>query len=199
MGTASELTAAVKRGFIYQGQRSAWQEHARGTPTRGFPAAAFISFIQNHDQVANSATGQRIHQLTSPARYRAMTALWLLSPQTPLLFQGQEFAASSPFLFFADFTGDMARPWPRGAPSSCRSFRTWRAKKRSKYWRIRAIRKFSSAASSISPSGKKIEPIYDLHIDLLKMRHEDPVLIRQSAEQLETAVLSADCLVVRLF
>jgi maltooligosyltrehalose trehalohydrolase len=103
LGTASELTAAVKRGFVYQGQRSAWQEHARGTPTRGFPAPAFISFIQNHDQVANSARGLRGHQLTSPGRWRAMTALLLLSPGTPMLFQGQEFSASSPFLYFADF------------------------------------------------------------------------------------------------
>src|SRR5437868_7054745 len=81
----------------------------RGTPTTGLPATAFVSFLQNHDQVANSATGERIHQLTSASRLRAMTALWLLAPQTPLFFQGQEFAASTPFLYFAKFTGDLGK------------------------------------------------------------------------------------------
>ena len=68
----------------------------------------FVVFIQNHDQIANSARGERIHRLTSPGRYRAMTALLLLMPGTPMLFQGQEFAASGPFLYFADQRGDVA-------------------------------------------------------------------------------------------
>ncbi len=85
-----------------------------GTPTTGLPATAFVNFIQNHDQISNSQTGQRIHELTSPGRYRAITALWLLAPQTPLFFQGQEFAASEPFLYFADYSGDMAKAVRRG-------------------------------------------------------------------------------------
>ena len=68
----------------------------RGTPALDLPPAAFVTFIQNHDQVANSGRGLRCHQLTSPGRYRAMTALLLLLPGTPMLFQGQEFAASTP-------------------------------------------------------------------------------------------------------
>jgi maltooligosyltrehalose trehalohydrolase len=74
----------------------------------------FINFIQNHDQNANSAMGRRPHQLTSPARYRAMTALLLLLPQTPMLFQGQEFLASTPFLYFADHNPDLAKLVRRG-------------------------------------------------------------------------------------
>src|SRR5204863_9864015 len=72
------------------------------------PPTAFVTFLQNHDQVANSARGLRGHQLTSPGRWRAMTALLLLSPGTPMLFQGQEFSASSPFLYFADFEEELA-------------------------------------------------------------------------------------------
>src|SRR5689334_7199158 len=68
-----------------------------------------VNFIQNHDQVANSARGQRIRQLTSPGMCRALTALTLLGPGTPMLFQGQEFASSSPFLFFADHEPDLAQ------------------------------------------------------------------------------------------
>ena len=80
-----------------------------------------MTFIQNHDQVANSARGLRCHLLTSPGRYRAMTALLLLAPGTPMLFQGQEFAASSPFLFFADHKPELAQlvaQGPRRVPGA---------------------------------------------------------------------------------
>ena len=65
----------------------------------------FVIFLQNHDQVGNSPHGRRIHESVSPGRYRAMTAVFLLAPGTPLIFQGQEFSASSPFLYFADHAG----------------------------------------------------------------------------------------------
>jgi maltooligosyltrehalose trehalohydrolase len=97
-----EFLSCVKYGFLYQGQWYSWQKKRRGTPAWALPSERFVSYIENHDQVANSAFGRRLHQLTSPGRYRAMTALTLLGPATPLLFQGQEFASSAPFLFFAD-------------------------------------------------------------------------------------------------
>src|SRR5438045_9689187 len=65
--------------------------------------------LENHDQVANSRDGRRLHQLTSPGRYRALTALLLLAPQTPLLFQGQEFGSSAPFLYFVDHEAELRR------------------------------------------------------------------------------------------
>ncbi|HWP42836.1 MAG TPA: malto-oligosyltrehalose trehalohydrolase, partial [Blastocatellia bacterium] len=107
LGSPQELISAVKWGYLYQGQLFTWQAKRRGTPTFGLKPASFITFIENHDQVSNSARGQRVHQLSDPAPYRAMTALLLLAPGTPLLFQGQEFAASSPFLFFADHKEDL--------------------------------------------------------------------------------------------
>ncbi len=102
LGTPQELVSATKWGFLYQGQRYAWQNKRRGRPAFDLPYAAFVTYVQNHDQIANSARGERLHQLTSPGRYRALMTLLLLGPGTPMLFQGQEFAASSPFLFFAD-------------------------------------------------------------------------------------------------
>lgn len=101
-GAPQELVSAAKRGFLYQGQHYAWQKQRRGTSTTGLTADRFVCYLQNHDQVANSARGRRLHELTTPGRYRAATALLLLLPQTPMLFQGQEFAASSPFMYFAD-------------------------------------------------------------------------------------------------
>ncbi|MGH7791142.1 MAG: alpha-amylase family glycosyl hydrolase, partial [Thermodesulfobacteriota bacterium] len=102
-GEPQEFISAVKRGFLYQGQRYKWQKQPRGTAVTTEPASTFILFTQNHDQVANSLYGHRLHALTSPARYRAITALMLLAPGTPMIFMGQEFGASKPFLYFADY------------------------------------------------------------------------------------------------
>jgi maltooligosyltrehalose trehalohydrolase len=101
-GTAQELLACVKYGYLYQGQWYSWQGKRRGTPALDLPPSAFVSYLENHDQIANSAFGRRLHQLASPGRHRALTALTLLGPATPMLFQGQEFASSAPFLYFAD-------------------------------------------------------------------------------------------------
>lgn len=108
-GTAQELVSAVTQGFLFQGQWCRWQGKRRGTPTRGLKPTQFVLFLQNHDQVANSLRGQRLHELTSPGKWRALTALTLLAPATPLIFQGQEFAASAPFTYFADHHGDLAK------------------------------------------------------------------------------------------
>ena len=78
--------------YLYQGQWYKWQKKRRGTPTFGIAPESFVIFIQNHDQIANSGKGLRCHVMSGPGLYRAMTALMLLSPGTPMLFQGQEFA-----------------------------------------------------------------------------------------------------------
>jgi maltooligosyltrehalose trehalohydrolase len=109
-GSAAELIACAKYGYLYQGQWYGWQNKPRGTPALDLPSHAFVAYIENHDQVANSAFGRRLHRLSSPGRYRAMTALTLLGPATPLLFQGQEFASSAPFLFFADHREELREP-----------------------------------------------------------------------------------------
>ena len=101
-GSPQEFVSIAKYGYLYQGQWYGWQKQARGTPALDLTGVSFVGYLENHDQVANSAFGKRLHQLSPPGRYRALTALTLLAPATPLLFQGQEFASSAPFLFFAD-------------------------------------------------------------------------------------------------
>lgn len=107
-GTPQEFISAAKHGYLYQGQWYSWQKQGRGRPGLDLGIRHYVNYLQNHDQVANSARGQRAHQLCSPARYRALTALTLLMPGTPMLFMGQEFAASSPFLYFADHGEELA-------------------------------------------------------------------------------------------
>ena len=79
----------VKYGYLYQGQRYEWQKQRRGMPDLRLAPAKFVTYIQNHDQIANSGRGERVQFMTSPGRLRAMTALMLLAPATPMLFQGQ--------------------------------------------------------------------------------------------------------------
>ncbi len=113
-GTPQELISSAKYGYLFQGQRYAWQKQSRGTPTRGLPPHTFVNFIENHDQVANSGDGSRVRMRTTPGRYRAMVALTLLMPGTPMIFQGQEFGATTPFLFFADHKPELAAAVRKG-------------------------------------------------------------------------------------
>ena len=106
-GSPQEFVSSLKYGYLFQGQWYTWQKQNRGSSSLDLPGHAFIHFLENHDQVANTAFGQRLHQLASPGRYRALTALTLLGPATPLLFQGQEFSSSAPFQYFCDHEGEL--------------------------------------------------------------------------------------------
>jgi maltooligosyltrehalose trehalohydrolase len=125
-GSPQELLSLAKWGFLFQGQRSSWQRKRRGSPAFGRSHAQFITFLQNHDQVANSpwGHGERLHQLSSPGAYRAITAYWLLLPGTPMFFQGQEFGASTPFCYFADHPPPLADLVRRGRAEFMRQFRS---------------------------------------------------------------------------
>jgi maltooligosyltrehalose trehalohydrolase len=109
LGSPQEFISAAKYGFLYQGQWYRWQHQPRGTETRDLAASAFVAFLQNHDQVANSQAGLRVDKLSTPAKCRAMTALLVLGPWIPMLFQGQEFQASGPFVYFADHRQELAQ------------------------------------------------------------------------------------------
>ena len=121
-GSPQEFVSAAKHGFLFQGQRYRWQEQSRGTSTTGIAPHRFVTFLQNHDQLANSGLGLRLHRHADPGSYRAMTALLLLGPGTPMLFQGQEFAASQPFLYFAGVEGEVADDVDRGRKAELSQF-----------------------------------------------------------------------------
>ena len=199
MGTAEEFLGAVKRGFMYQGQRSQWQKNPRGTSTRGMPATAFITFLQNHDQIANSGLGDRVDKLCSPGRWRAMTALWLLAPQTPMFFQGQEFSASTPFLYFADNTGNQAGQVARGRLQFLSQFPTLATAEAKAHVAEPADRSTFERCRLNLGERQTHSQSYALHRDLLRLRREEPVFFRQRADLLDGATLGPDCLIVRYF
>jgi len=106
---AERLARCLAEGFIYQGEGSPNHDgRARGKPSGHLPPTAFVSFLQNHDQIGNRALGERLTLLADARKLRAATALLLLSPQIPLLFMGDETGSRSPFLFFTDFHDELA-------------------------------------------------------------------------------------------
>lgn len=199
MGTSEEFLGALKRGFMYQGQRSQWQKKPRGTSTRGLPATAFVTFLQNHDQIANSGLGDRVDKLCSPARWRTMTALWLLAPQTPMFFQGQEFSASTPFLYFADNTWEQAGQVAKGRLRFLSQFPTLATSEAKSHVAEPADRSTFERCRLNFSERQTHSQSYALHRDLLRLRREEPLFSRQRADLLDGATLGSDCLIVRYF
>jgi maltooligosyltrehalose trehalohydrolase len=194
-GRPQELISAIRHGYLYQGQRYSAQRPARGTPALKLAPWQFVTFLQNHDQISNSACGERCHKLTMPARYRAMAALFLLAPGTPILFQGQEFAASSPFLFFADHSEELAA-----------LVRAGRAGFLSQFSSIAEVglpdpadpRTFLQCKLDFAERERNRET-YALHRDLLKLRREDAVFSAAEAGTIDGAVLGSDAFLLRFF
>ncbi len=107
-GDTALLATALAEGFAYQGQMMPYRGSERGEPAAFLPPGAFVAFIQNHDQIGNRAFGDRLGQTAKPEAMRALAAVTLLLPQTPMLFMGEEWGAAQPFPFFCDFEGDLA-------------------------------------------------------------------------------------------
>lgn len=107
-GDTDKLGRALAEGFAFQGEEMPYRGSARGEPSRDLPTTAFVAFIQNHDQVGNRAFGDRIGAFAPAAAVRAVTVVYLLLPQVPMLFMGEEWAAAEPFPFFCDFQEPLA-------------------------------------------------------------------------------------------
>jgi len=108
-GTAEEIAATLQKGWFYEGQVSPHHKRPRGTRAEPVSPPRFVHCIQNHDQVGNRAVGDRLGAKVSPAAFRAMSAILLLGPYTPLLFMGQEWNASTPFQYFTDHNPELGR------------------------------------------------------------------------------------------
>jgi maltooligosyltrehalose trehalohydrolase len=197
-GTPQEFVSALKYGPLYQGQYYAWQHQRRGAAAWDVPTWRMLFCLENHDQVANSRDGRRLHQLTSPGRYRALTAVLLLAPQTSLLFQGEEFGSSAPFLYFADHGPELRRLVRKG--------------------RLEFLSQFASMAEDLDPTelsdpGNKSTferskldwtererhtTHLALHRDLIALRRDDAVL-SAGVRQIDGAVLGPHAFVIRFF
>ncbi len=197
MGSPQELVSCARYGYLYQGQWYSWQQGRRGTPALDLFPHSFISYLENHDQVANSSSGRRLHQLSSPARHRAMTAWLLLGPATPMLFQGQEFSSSRPFLYFADHTAELAEAVGKGRVEFLSQFPSLTDD--------RVVRALAPPADEATFRACKLDvaererhaDAYALHCDLLALRRDDAVLARAGTYRPEGAVLGPGAFLLR--
>lgn len=198
-GRPQEFISSAKYGYLFQGQRYSWQESRRGTPGFDLDPWQFIIFLQNHDQIPNSGRGVRCHQLTSPGRFRALTALLLLNPCTPFLFQGQEFASSAPFFYFADHKPDLAEQVKHGRATFLRQFR--------RLDHSGLANEIPDPANPLTFSLCKLDfnerhthsETYRLHKDLIALRKSDPVFQSQRRRAIDGAVLGERAFVLRFF
>jgi maltooligosyltrehalose trehalohydrolase len=196
-GSPQEIVSALRHGYLYQGQWNIRQNARRGGPVWDVPAERFVTFLQNHDQVANAAAGIRTDQLTSPGRYRAMTAVLLLSPNTPMLFQGQEFGATTPFMYFADHEVDLAKLVRQGRFESMRQFRSMLGPDSAQCF-VDPCSVETFKASKLNFKERESRPgMYRLHKDLIRLRKQDSVFQAQDAERLYSAVIGPEAFVLR--
>jgi maltooligosyltrehalose trehalohydrolase len=108
-GSDRELAQIIQQGWLFTGQPSAYMKHRRGTDVSEIPMRRFVVCLQNHDQVGNRAAGDRLHQAIDAAAWRAASTVLLTVPMTPSLFMGQEWAATTPFLYFTDLEPELGR------------------------------------------------------------------------------------------
>ncbi len=121
-GDARKLARALAEGFVFQGETMQFSGKARGEPSAGLPPTAFVAFIQNHDQVGNRAFGERLSAIAERPAQRALAALYLLGPQIPMLFMGEEWAADQPFPYFCDVGDELADAVRNGRRAEFASF-----------------------------------------------------------------------------
>jgi maltooligosyltrehalose trehalohydrolase len=199
LGRPQELVSAVKWGFLYQGQRYKWQRHRRGTSALKLRPEQFVVFLENHDQLANSGRGERVHLLTGPGLYRAMTALLLLGPNTPMLFQGQEFAASTPFYYFADHKAELAELVRKGRVEFLAQFRSLASPEMRACLVDPASTEAFERCKLDFNERERNRAIYDMHRDLLRLRREDRVFANPRPRAVDGSVLGDEAFLLRFF
>ena len=196
-GSAQELISCARFGYLYQGQWYSWQEQRRGTPALDLLPGTFVTYLENHDQVANSAFGRRLHRFASAGRHRALTAWMLLGPATPMLFQGQEFASTRPFLYFADHNPELSEAVRRGRIEFLSQFPSL-----TDHRVVRKLappgdeRTFAACKLDLGERGRNHEA-YAFHCDLLKLRRDDPVLARAGLYRPEGATIGPGAFLLR--
>lgn len=195
-GRAERVARAVSEGFLYQGEYSRYLGRPRGTKTTVEPAWQFLFALQNHDQVGNRAFGERLHHLVDSRRCAAATALLLLVPETPSIFMGEEFAASSPFLYFTDHEPALGRLVTEGRRREFARFRAFGDPEVRE--RIPDPQAESTFRRSKLDLGEREQHagVYRRYRDLLALRRDDPVFRVQDRRDMHITVLGDKALAI---
>lgn len=196
-GSAAAIARTVQEGLYFQGQHSEYRGGPRGTRVTDEPARAFVFCLQNHDQVGNRAFGERLGHLIDRDRYAVASVLLLLAPETPLLFMGQEFGASAPFLYFTDHEAALGRLVTEGRRREFAGFSTFRdSSRRVQIPDPQAVETFLRSRLDHAERESNA-PIYRLYRALLHLRATDAVFAHPDRDSTSAASLGTRCVVVR--
>jgi maltooligosyltrehalose trehalohydrolase len=194
-GSISDLVKTIADGWFYQGQRSQVSGQARGADPHELALPQFVYCIQNHDQVGNRPLGDRLNQIVDPAAYRALSALLLLAPQTPLLFQGQEWATASPFQFFTDHNAELGRLVTEGRRNEFKGFWT------ETHIEVPDPQAEQTFLSSKLPWDERLQPGHAetlaLYRELIRLRQAHPALRRRDRAALHVTALGERALLLQ--
>lgn len=192
-GSTKDLADTIRKGWFFCGQEVPSSGEKRGTdPTKVSNLTKFCCCIQNHDQIGNRALGERLHHQIQPDAYRAVSALLLLVPEVPMLFQGQEWAASTPFQYFTDHNAELGRLVTEGRRKEFGKFKAFNdPATREKIPDPQAQSTFeNSKLKWEEKDGQQHKGILNLYKRLLKLRHTEPAM--DSAERNQTQVEALD-------
>jgi maltooligosyltrehalose trehalohydrolase len=198
-GSAADIVNTLQRGWFYEGQVSRNHDAPRGTAAAGLPPGAFVHCIQNHDQVGNRAMGDRLTEGVPLPVYRAASALLLLSPYTPLLWMGQEWAASTPFQYFTDHPEELGKLVTEGRRKEFGKFSAFADPAvREKIPDPQAESTF--AASKLRWDERQRMPhagVLELYRELLRLRRAHPALRRRTREGFDAVALGERAVALR--
>jgi maltooligosyltrehalose trehalohydrolase len=194
-----DLARCIRDGWLYTGQPyPPWEDRVRGASARALSPAQLVTCIQNHDQIGNRALGTRPSEIAPIDRFAVAAMLLLFLPTTPILFMGQEWAATTPFLFFTDHEGDLGKAVTEGRHAEFRSFASFQG---DTIPDPQAHTTFEQ--SKLVWEERKRAPhtrILDLHRAMLHLRRHDPVLSKEGAwNRLEARAKGGVLEVVRTF
>jgi maltooligosyltrehalose trehalohydrolase len=198
-GSTDELARALRQGWLYQGEVYAPSSEPRGTNSEGIAPFRFVHCIQNHDQVGNRALGERLNHQVEAGVYRAASALLLLSPCTPLLWMGQEWAATSPFQYFTDHPEELGRMVTRGRREEFAGFSEFSDAKLQQ-WIPDPQSPETYQRSKLKWGERGDEPhagMLRLYRELLRLRAIHPAFREKARESYETRALSAGAVGLR--
>jgi maltooligosyltrehalose trehalohydrolase len=198
-GTVEDVTRTARQGWYYCGQFASFFNGPRGTDPTGVPLSRFVFFLQNHDQVGNRAFGDRLHAAADLSSVRAATVLWLLLPETPLVFMGQEWAASTPFCYFTDHEPGLGALVTAGRRQEFSRFSTF-SDPAGRETIPDPQGEATFRASQLDWSERERQPhasMLALYRRLLAIRRTEPAMLERSRESFGIEAVSADSVIIR--
>jgi len=199
-GSLEELIETLRHGWFYRGQYSKHKRGNRGSESRHIAPRKFVHCISNHDQVGNRAMGERLNHSIGREAYLAASALLCLTPYTPLLFMGQEWAASTPFLFFTDHNADLGRLVSKGRREEFKDFAAFEsAEARARIPDPQALKTFTDSKLVWDELGdEKKSQTLELYRRCLELRRSEAAFRPESRETWRAQALEMGAGALRL-